>query len=732
MEQGPKETIEYVSSQVGGVTQALGPGQLPRSEKQVTIMRRNEKLKGRSEGDAAADDLFVVMQRAHTEDPSAQFIRGIRTAPDPAIILAYDFQVNDMVRFCTSSTAEFCVLTIDPTFSLGEFDVTPITYRHLLLESRRSKTPPIFLGPLLVHYRKTFAVYLFFASTLVGICRPLQGVRAFGTDGEQALAEAFGHEFAFSQRLTCFIHVRRNVKDKCNEFHIPSDVSQKILNDIFGAKCGGVFIEGLVDASGDDDFQRKLDDVILSWQNCSIPSSANMGSFVQWFITNKSHVIRDSMLKPIREECGLGCPPEPFTTNASESINAMLKRKLDYKQSELPAFIDKVKELVNEQQKELERAVIGRGKYQLKRQYQYLQVAESKWFLMTQEQRKTHLSKLQSVAPKSAIEGDELDLCSKPSNPAESTSLQLSSHSNKDSSVQISTSGLSVDVSTAATLVNIPITCLEGIWIKAKKLMETDGAIAPAPGQLPEARMVLSYSGKTPHMVTPKENGDFSCDSSCSNWKSLGICSHSVAVAETNRQLQQFLSAKKKKTISVTSLLTTNMPKGRGRKGGVTPRVRKPTQPVTTRIEMSVSNNAPSTTSASVSFEQSTITTPSFHFSPTAMASQYVMQSPFYGNQQIYQPRYFGHQDWGMGYSTFPPPLYQHLPPPPASPLPPPSLSQYQPSSPFVLCFISGNISSCFGCKTKYLKSLQPPSDLCYQTSGLARIFLSKHRYHAD
>ena len=98
----------------------------------------------------------------------------------------------------------------------------------------------------------------------------------------------------------------------------------------------------------------------------------------------------------------------------------------------------------------------------------------------------------------------------------------LSGLFNEDGSMQITTSSeLSVDVSTAATLVNIPITCLEGIWIKAKKLMETDGAIVPAPGQLPEARMVLSYSGKPPHMVTPKKNGDFSCDSSCPNWKSL-------------------------------------------------------------------------------------------------------------------------------------------------------------------------------------------------------------------
>ena len=83
------------------------------------------------------------MQRAHTEDPSSKFVRAIRTAPDPAIVVADDCQLNDMTRFCTSSS-EFGILTVDPTFSLGEFDVTPVTYRHLLLEMKRHNKPPVF------------------------------------------------------------------------------------------------------------------------------------------------------------------------------------------------------------------------------------------------------------------------------------------------------------------------------------------------------------------------------------------------------------------------------------------------------------------------------------------------------------------------------------------------------------------------------------------------------------
>ena len=79
------------------------------------------------------------------------------------MVLATDTQLLDMVKFGTREE-EFCIVTIDPTFNLGDFDVTPVTYRHLLLESNRSQKPPVFIGPLFVDYRKTFQTYMNFAS----------------------------------------------------------------------------------------------------------------------------------------------------------------------------------------------------------------------------------------------------------------------------------------------------------------------------------------------------------------------------------------------------------------------------------------------------------------------------------------------------------------------------------------------------------------------------------------
>lgn len=48
------------------------------------------------------------------------------------------------------------------------------------------------------------------------------------------------------------------------------------------------------------------------------------GSY-EWLCQYKVDNVVSGMLKPVCEEAGLGLPPSSFTTNACESINAMLK-----------------------------------------------------------------------------------------------------------------------------------------------------------------------------------------------------------------------------------------------------------------------------------------------------------------------------------------------------------------------------------------------------------------------
>jgi len=85
-----------------------------------------------------------------------------------------------------------------------------------------------------------------------------------------------------------------------------------------------------------------------------------------------------SMLRSVREESGLGSPPSEFTTNACETANSMLKNQVNYKRSDMINFLRKLNELISEQEREIERAIIGRGKYELRPQYQSFHMPETK------------------------------------------------------------------------------------------------------------------------------------------------------------------------------------------------------------------------------------------------------------------------------------------------------------------------------------------------------------------
>ena len=157
--------------------------------------------------------------------------------------------------------------------------------------------------------------------------------------------------------------------------------------------------------------------------------------------------------------------------------------------------------------------------------------------------------------------------------------------------------------------------------------------------------MVLSYSRKNAHMISYIKTGDFACDANCLNWKGLGICSHSVAVAEVNGQLKEFLRLKKhQKPPNLTNMVSTSAPRGRGRKGSVPTRHRKQSEPITTRVEMNISSCG-SVILQSSSFDHSTLyLVPP----PTYPALMNVLQSPMCGNQSYgsflcgYAPYYYG------------------------------------------------------------------------------------------
>lgn len=122
---GPKKVISQVSAGVGGIVSASDSCEIPRNEQQVTKLKSRMKSSSLPASCAPGDELGIIMQQAFMEDSSNIFVQDVKCLREPAIIVATERQLNDLVRFCTPSN-HFSILTVDPTFCLGDSDVTVI------------------------------------------------------------------------------------------------------------------------------------------------------------------------------------------------------------------------------------------------------------------------------------------------------------------------------------------------------------------------------------------------------------------------------------------------------------------------------------------------------------------------------------------------------------------------------------------------------------------------------
>ncbi len=290
----------------------------------------------------------VMLECKLVQGKAAAFVRDVKAAPQPMAVCYADWQLRDLERFCTNP-AEFCVLSVDATYNLGDFYVTPVSYKHLMLEDIRSGAPPLIPGPVLVHQQMKFASFNYLASVMVEGNKKLRNLQAFGTDGVTNLSEAFGHNFPFALSLRCFIHFERNLKEKLLDLGVPKNVADEFVGDVMGSRQGGTYQEGLVDCTTVDEFDQSFTRLEAVWNAREKPFSGVRGpQFCQYFRQYKADAVRYSMLKGVQESAGLGSPPSIYTTNASESLNKVIKQQhVLYKASQWPDFNTSLKSLVD-------------------------------------------------------------------------------------------------------------------------------------------------------------------------------------------------------------------------------------------------------------------------------------------------------------------------------------------------------------------------------------------------
>ena len=91
-------------------------------------------------------------------DPKTTFVCDVRVGAEPFCVGGMNRKLDDLKRFCCNPV-EYRPLTVDPTFDFGPYNVTPISYQHLIVLRREDSNHPTMIRPVLLHEKKTIHVF---------------------------------------------------------------------------------------------------------------------------------------------------------------------------------------------------------------------------------------------------------------------------------------------------------------------------------------------------------------------------------------------------------------------------------------------------------------------------------------------------------------------------------------------------------------------------------------------
>ena len=194
----------------------------PKSLKQI------QKLKERSQRKSdhlvatqttKKDELFAIMLKCvedKTGTKGSRFLQFVQGASQPLAFLADERQLKEVERFCTNPS-EPAILSVDTTYNCGAFYVTPTTYRHKQVISKRTGKHPVMIGPTLIHKHRDEEAFAYLASSMIRVSPRLVSLLAIGSDRDKAIKKGLGSQFPNVVFVACKKHFEDDLKRKLSE-----------------------------------------------------------------------------------------------------------------------------------------------------------------------------------------------------------------------------------------------------------------------------------------------------------------------------------------------------------------------------------------------------------------------------------------------------------------------------------------------------------------------------------
>ena len=523
---GPSRIYDEVSEEVGGMLDCELSSDLPRDSKQVQNARQRVTNK------AAQHDEFASLLELAKEDKA---VHNLQWTPSPRVVICLEDQIKDIVKDCCSPGST-SILSIDTTFNVGNFYLTSTTFQSSKLLNKKTGKSANLPGPAMLHASKTGNDYLYFIHTLLECNYELERINFVGGDRDKAQS-SFLKPLKGCTFLPCKKHVEDDIVRKIADLGLTS-VRKEILEDIFGNDFNKE--KGIIDSESPEEFVAKVESISSKWDKLEEDITGKDPKFSQYFQRYIEDDMKNGMLLPIRRSAGL--KDSFFYNNAQESSNSALKSKvketkvvegIGYRPNlkcSWPEAVIVYRDSVLQAQRDVQRAVLGKGPYTLNAQHQHLSLSDSKWSSMTRDERQKHLRALGS-----AVQEDLQDQLPKTSENEDQWEVMGS----------FEDSGLPE--------------FLRGSWSNASQILRLEG-IVPFPN-CKEKRIVISLSRPVSHTVEIKGN-KLAC-SECPRFKDRGICAHTLAVAHQLGTLQQYTQSYQ---VPLSGLVSSTIPSGAGKK----------------------------------------------------------------------------------------------------------------------------------------------------------------------
>lgn len=257
-----RKAVDECFMEAGGSSGITVVADVPRDRKQAYNLKKKIAKENHRSKTPQRHEFYDVLELLNKgtfmRDFAFQRSTSKASRTQPRSFQATDFQLNQLTRICESEKYA-SVLGVDATFNCGNFFVTLTSFQHKMFVNKQSGKHPVILGPSVIHMTKEFEDYHYLAGRLKVHCKNFGSLKAFGTDGEINLANAFVCERPDAIHLRCKIHLCDNIERKLTNLSFNKDARQNILETIFGRRQGNARVKALADATSSEEFDEMME-----------------------------------------------------------------------------------------------------------------------------------------------------------------------------------------------------------------------------------------------------------------------------------------------------------------------------------------------------------------------------------------------------------------------------------------------------------------------------------------